>query len=299
MPTEQPDQAAPSEVKGAESIVDQLAKGFESPEAPETTELQASAPEEDAEAAESSDGMEDVEYEGQTYKVPAALKEAIIHKADYTTKTQDVANLRRNVELLQDAMKAAQAEQAFTGSIAPELNQLAAFEARQKDLIERWNTLSSDEKQEIYLLDKQAEGLRKTIDGKRGEFRQKQTEVANDLKAKAREAVRKSIPNFSDKLAEEIAAHAIDEGYTRQEIDAIWDPRHAKTLWKAMQFDKLQKAAVQKPKAPAVVKSGPSASPMPQNVKADLNLRKAQKAASTSSDKAKVIEARLAASFAR
>lgn len=297
MPPETADQAAP--VQGTESIVDQLAKGFDQGPEPEPAKPEEAAqPEADVEEQEPSDGLEEVEYEGQTYKVPPALKEAIITKADYTQKSQDVANQRRNVELLQDAMKAAQAEQAFTGSISSELNQLAVTEARQKDLIGRWTSLSMEDKQEIYLLDRQKESLQKQIDGKRAQFHQEQQRVANDLKAKAFDVVKKSIPNFNEKIAEEISLHAQSEGYTKQEIDAIWDPRHAKTLWKAMQYDKLQKAAVKAPKAPAVIKAGPS-NPMPAQVKNDLNLRKAQKSATTSSDKAKVIQARLEASFAR
>lgn len=294
MPEVAADQAAPK----AESLIDQLAKSFDQAPEAEQTEPQEPAAEGTEEAsAEVSDGLEEVEYDGQTYKVPSALKEAIIHKADYTSKTQEVANARRNVELLQDAMKAAQAEQAFTGSIAPELNQLAVTQAKQKDLIDRWNTLSSDEKQEIYLLDKQAENLQKAIDGKRSQFNQEQQRVANDLKAKAADVLRKSIPNFNEKVAEEVASHALSEGYTKQEIDAIWDPRHAKTLWKAMKFDQLQKAATKAPTKPtAVVKPGAS-NPMPQQTKNDLNLRKAQKAATTSSDRAKVIQARLENSF--
>lgn len=288
------DQAAPTK---PESLIDQLAKGFEQAPEPEPTKPEEAAAEGAEEATtEVGDGLEEVEYEGATYKVPSALKEAIIQKADYTSKTQEVANARRNVELLQDAMKAAQAEQAFTASIAPELNQLAATEARQKDLIARWNTLSTDEKQEVYLLDKQMQSLQQGIDGKRQHFGREQQRVASELKEKARDVIRKSIPNFNEKLATEIAEHAISEGYTKQEIDAIWDPRHAKTLWKAMQFDRLQKAAVKAPKPVAVVKPGAS-SAMPAQVKNDLNMRKAQKAATTSSDKAKVIQARLEASF--
>jgi hypothetical protein len=300
MPPETADQAAPSEVKGAESLVDQLAKGFDQAEEPEPAKPEENIkPEGDDTPEEPSDGLEDVEYEGQTYKVPAALKEAIITKADYTTKSQEVANARRNVELLQDAMKAAHGEQVFESSISGELRQLAHFEAKQKDLIDRWNTLSSEDKQEIYLLDKQAENMRKQIDGKRQQFRAEQQKTANDLKAKAMDVLRKSVPNFNEKLAEEISKHAVEvEGYTRAEIDAIWDPRHAKTLWKAYQYDKLQKAAVKTPKTPAVIKAGAS-NPMPAQVKNDLNLRKAQKSATTSSDKAKVIQARLEASFAR
>lgn len=291
MPEAAVDQAAPK----AESLVDQLAKSFDQGPEPEPTEPQEAAA--DAEApAEVGDGLEEVEYEGQTYKVPAPLKEAIIQRGDYTSKTQEVANARRNVELLQDAMKAAQAEQAFTGSIAPELNQLAATEARQKDLIARWNTLSMEDKQEVYLLDKQMQSLQQGIDGKRQQFGHEQTRIANELKSKAKDVLQKSIPNFNEQLAKDIAEHAVSEGYTKQEIDAIWDPRHAKTLYKAMQFDRLQKAAVKAPKPVAVVKPGAS-NPMPAQVKNDLSMRKAQKSASTSSDKAKVIQARLEASF--
>jgi hypothetical protein len=290
-----PEAAVDQAAKPAESLVDQLAKSFDQGPEPEPTEPQEATADADA-PEEVGDGLEDVEYEGQTYKVPAPLKEAIIQKGDYTSKTQEVANARRNVELLQDAMKAAQAEQAFTGSIAPELNQLAATEARQKDLIARWNTLSIDEKQEVYLLDKQMSSLQQGIDGKRQEFGREQTRIANELKAKAKDVLQKSIPNFNEQLAKDIAEHAISEGYTKQEIDAIWDPRHAKTLYKAMQFDRLQKAAVKAPKPVVVVKPGAS-NPMPAQVKTDLNMRKAQKSASTSSDKAKVIQARLEASF--
>jgi len=292
-----PEAAADQAAAPAESLIDQLAKGFDQADPVEPTKPEdAEAPEAEAAPQESDDGMEDVEYEGQSYRVPKALKEAIIHKADYTSKTQEVASARRNVELLQDAMKAAQAEQAFNASIAPEINQQATTEARRQDLLNRWASLSMDEKQEVYLLDHQIANLQKAIDGKRNEFMGKQQQIANELKAKARDVVRKAIPNFSDKVAEAIAAHAMEEGYTKQEIDAIWDPRHAKTLWKAMQYDQLQKAAIKTPKAPAVVKPGAS-NPMPQATKNDLAMRKAQKSASTSSDKAKVIQARLEASF--
>lgn len=291
-----PEAAVDQAVKPTESLVDQLAKSFDQGPEPDPTEPQAAIPEGEEATEEVGDGFEEVEYEGSTYKVPAPLKEAIIQKADYTSKTQEVANARRNVELLQDAMKAAQAEQAFTGSIASELNQLAATEARQKDLIARWNTLSMEDKQEVYLLDKQMQSLQQGIDGKRQQFGHEQTRIANELKEKAKDVVRKSIPNFTDQLAKDIAEHAISEGYTKQEIDAIWDPRHAKTLYKAMQFDRLQKAAVKAPKPVAVVKPGAS-NPMPAQVKNDLSMRKAQKSASTSSDKAKVIQARLEASF--
>lgn len=302
MPPETADQAAP---QGTESLVDQLAKGFDHLNEPEPAKPKQNvqpegddAPEGEESVEESGDGLEDVEYEGQTYKVPSALKEAIITKADYTRKTQDVANQARNVELLQEAMKAAQHEQAFVGSIQPEINQLSLEEAKRQDLFNRWSSLSMEDKAELQLIDHKIKSLMQGIEGKRNEFRQQQQRVANDLKAKAADVVRKSIPNFNEKVAQEIAEYAMTQGYTRQEIDAIWDPRHARTLWEAMQYSRLSKAATKTPKIPVVVKPGASTA-MPQQVKTDLNLRKAQKSATSSSDKARVIEARLAASFAR
>ena len=41
---------------------------------------------------------EDVEYEGKNYKVPKELKEALLRQADYTRKTQEVAESRKAVE---------------------------------------------------------------------------------------------------------------------------------------------------------------------------------------------------------
>lgn len=43
------------------------------------------------------DDGEEVEYEGQKYKVPAALKDALLRQADYSRKTQDLAKERQTL----------------------------------------------------------------------------------------------------------------------------------------------------------------------------------------------------------
>jgi hypothetical protein len=57
----------------------------------------------DPNAAEAIAEMFDLEHDGQTYQVPAALKESFMKNADYTQKTQTFASERKQIE---DGLKA-------------------------------------------------------------------------------------------------------------------------------------------------------------------------------------------------
>jgi hypothetical protein len=58
------------------------------------------APEEGAEPqpGEEAEELETVDYDGKQYQVPKALKAGIMMQADYTRKTQEVAEQRRELE---------------------------------------------------------------------------------------------------------------------------------------------------------------------------------------------------------
>jgi hypothetical protein len=296
MPPEAAEQAAPADSQEmAKSIEEKLTQQFDQADPPpkakatETEEVEAQP---EAEFAE-------VEYEGETFTVPAKLKEAVIQKGDYTRKTQEVADSRRQIELQAEAFRVAQMEQAFQQTISEPVRNIAVIEARTKALLDNWASLDTDQKQELLFLDKQREQFAREIDGKRQEFIQGQTKAFDELKAKSMEIIRKSIPGWSDDLGKEITKHALSDGYTQQELSSITDPRHVKTLWKARQFDLLQaKAKTPAPKTPAIVKPGPT-NPMPQQVKENLSFRKEMKQATSSTAKAKLIEDRFARSFER
>ncbi|MFN8992652.1 MAG: hypothetical protein ACK5X3_03150 [Pseudomonadota bacterium] len=53
---------------------------------------------EGAEDGHPEDDAEDVDYEGAKYRVPKVLKDALLRQADYTRKTQELADQRRTVE---------------------------------------------------------------------------------------------------------------------------------------------------------------------------------------------------------
>ena len=50
------------------------------------------------EPAEPEEETTEIVKDGKAYKVPAALKDEILMHADYTRKTQEVAELRKSVE---------------------------------------------------------------------------------------------------------------------------------------------------------------------------------------------------------
>jgi hypothetical protein len=290
---------APNSESVAQSIEDRLTAQFDHATPPKQAKAQPETP------TESPDGeipeqpvpeFAEVEYEGETFQVPTKLKEAVIQKADYTRKTQEVAEARRQIELQNESFRMAQAEQEFNQTVSEPTQQLAIIAARTKDLLDNWQSLTTDQKQELLFLDKQRDSIAGTIQVKRKEFEGAQKQALEKLRAQAMESVRKSIPGWSPELAQEITKHAMSDGYTQAELSNIVDPRHVKTLWKAKQFDALQAKAKSTPPPPKIVKPGAS-NPMPQAVKDKLGFQKQMKVATSSSQKARLIEERLARSF--
>ena len=90
------------EKPAAETVVDDN-EGFlpqvgdEEPETDETEEIEGEGDEETEEGEGETDTAE-VELNGEKYKVPAALKDAFLMQADYTRKTQEVAEVRKTAE---------------------------------------------------------------------------------------------------------------------------------------------------------------------------------------------------------
>jgi hypothetical protein len=129
----------------------------------------------------------------------------------------------------------------------------------------------------------------------------------DDMGAKAKSAISRSIPNW-DSVASEVAQYALREGYpfehvtgydrqTRERVGpGVVDPRFATTLYKAMQYDKLQASkatTMAKAKnAPPVVKPGAQDKSATKSAGL-LDFRKAMKTAGSESRKADLIGERM------
>lgn len=237
----------------AKGYMDQLdredaAPSDESPseEAQETTEAEEAPPEEDT-----GPKLAEVEIDGKLFAVPEELKDGYLRQADYTRKTQEVAQARRHVEtMLATASQAVQASQQFAdivGQIKAADASLQAFHSL------NWNELRASDPVEYAT--KQADYARwqSYRDGLVRNLQDTKAQVdyamAQDMAAKVHEGAQllsQAIPGWGEQRMKELRAAAARHGYNDQELDSIADPRAVMILFKAAEYDKLQAAKVSK-----------------------------------------------------
>lgn len=259
----------------------------------------------ETEVVAESDDVE-IEYEGEKFKIPRQLEKSILQERDYTRKSQELAEQRRQVEHERKISNGIKLDREFSESIATEVDQLRAIDGYMRHLegIDV-RTLPLDDQiahlAEIARVPRQREAIQRSIEGKRAKFDQTMQEHLSTIRQSAKDALSKSIPGFSDELLGTITSYSKTLGFTEQDIDAITtDPRSSSVLYKAMQYDKLQSnkadAVKKATSASPAIKPG-SSNPMPQSVKDKLGFQKAMKSAKTSREKELLIQKRLEASF--
>ncbi len=273
-----------------------LSPAEDSQEQPEAVEAEAeetvSDVEEDTEEVESEDDTEEVEYEAsdedddaeeveeqpQTFRVKAAGEEKDVTLdelmqgyqlgADYTKKTQELAELRKANEA---EARAIQESKQVRDTYAQRLKAIEEF-LTQGDSQEDLAALKENDP--IGYAVKVAEQTEKKqqLDAIKLEqdriAREQQADYAQAMQryvADEAEKLNKVLPEFSDKvkgeqLRNEIRNYGKTIGFTDQELAQVYDSRYVLTLHKAMQYDKLQKSkpSVKKKvaEAPKMAKAG-------------------------------------------
>lgn len=225
---------------------------------------------------EGADEAEEVEFEGKAYKVPKEIKLALLRQSDYTQKTQEVAEQRKNVEQLAQVVEQRQRVMLQTFDKAVELreikNRLSQYE--QID----WQSLAANDPTQATQLHIAYQQLQREAQNKNGELQQvgnqlqQLTETQRQQKlADGTQYLKTHLPDFSEKTANEIASVATKHyGITPDELKAISidnpDARFVHVLHDAMKWRALQAAkpqAMQKvTQAPKVIK--PAATPPKQ-----------------------------------
>lgn len=255
----------------------------EQPEAPQ--ELQAEAEEaEYEESQEESDEAEDDNSEEATeqpkYRVKAAGEEREVTldelirgyqlEADYTRKTQSLAEERKAVEAerakIQEAAQArdlyAQRLQIIENMLSQQQPQENLEELKEIDPIGYAVKVAEQQQREKQLSAIQAE---------RARIAQQQDAERTELLSKhvAAEAAKlqQAIPDFADKekgesIRKDIRNFAKSIGWSDEELASVYDSRAVLTLYKAMQYDRLvsNKPEVTKKvaQAPKMLKAGAS-----------------------------------------
>lgn len=289
-----PKKAPPPPVQAAEEPEGEDAQAPE----PEQSE---NAPEADTETPTAEDVFE-FEADGVTYALPKQLERLVMGSRELTQKSQAVADQRRAFEALSEQARVFHMGREFEASVAAELQQLQAYDSVLNQKVD-WSQLSDADAMRTQLQRSQwkdeREAIARELQMKRAKFEKDYSEAVNGMKAKAREAVAKKIPNWSDATWAEIKSHAASDGYTEAELESIADPRHQITLWKAQQFDLLKAKATKVPAMVKGVKTSPS-NPMPQHVKEKLAFNKRLNATAPNSPERKAtVEQRIGSLFSK
>lgn len=223
---------------------------------PETDEAEDGDEEEEAEG-EAPDVAE-VEINGKTYKVPAELKDGFLMQGDYTRKTQEVAELRKQLEpLLQQAQEASEAEtqaQFDLASVSVRMKQLESTDWSQFDQMDLMQ--AQIEYQGLQTRAQQLQGVMQQAQQQRLSIAEQETARRFD---EGRRVLAEKIPNFAAR-APKLAEHAIKEyGFTADDLSAVDDPRFFIALNRLVELEDEVKSRKVVAKAKQAVEIKPAA----------------------------------------
>jgi len=267
----------------------------EEEQTPLEAEAEATEEVEPEEATEEPD--EEVEEEEQSQdEVPAILKlkvngedvekplDEVVALAqqglDYTQKTQQVAEQRKELEAYAESIKAQ--EQAFQEQM--QLNNVLIEDVAKITSLDQqlnqyanvnWQQLSDNdfvEAQKLFFtynqLQQERSQLVSQFEAKKQQVVQKQTQLMSEKIAKGKEILAKEIPNWSPETNQALLSTGKDYGFSDAELNSIVDPRHVKVLHDAMQWRKLQQNSTVKKK---VSSAKPVVKPGSKDTKAEAN----------------------------
>lgn len=263
----------------------------DSQEQPDTVETDV---EDSTEVSEGEDEVvtEDTEYqdeetdveeeeleETQYYTVKAAGEEKQVTLdelmqgyqlgADYTKKTQEIAEQRKAVEAERNAiLEAQQVRDQYAQRLGAMEQFLLSTQDKPEDLARMKENDPIGYAVKVAELTEKKEQLDKVRLERQRIAQQQQLDHQRQLQQRAQEEAQKLsqiLPEFSDpvkseQLIGELRNYGKSAGFTDAELAQVYDSRHVLTLHKAMMYDKLQKSKPSVTKkvaqAPKMVKSG-------------------------------------------
>jgi len=247
-------------------------------EEPEDEETEDDEPDAEADEEEDSDEEQTAEVvklkvNGEEVEKPLDEVVALAQQGlDYTQKTQQVAEQRKELEALQEQLNGAtkqfQEQQQLNSMLIEDVAKITALDqqlAQYQDV--DWQKLSDSdfvEAQKLFFqynqLQQERSGAVSQFESKRQEALTKQQQLVAEQVRKGKEQLAKEIPNWSQQTTQEVISTGKEYGFTDAELNSIIDPRHVKVLHDAMQWRKLKsKDSVTKKKvasAKPVVKPG-------------------------------------------
>ena len=284
---QQPIQEEPQE---EEELVEDTTEDSENEEeVVEDTNDEEPETEDDVEEDSEEQTLETVKLKVNGEEIEKPLDEVVAlaqQGLDYTKKTQEVAEQRKQLETFEQQLKMQEqqfAEQAQLNNLL--IEDVAKITALDQQLSQYanvdWQKLTDSdfvEAQKHYMAYNQLQQNRNNavsqFEAKRQSALAKHQESLAERIRKGKEVLAKEIPNWSPETTQAVVTTGKEYGFTDDELNAIVDPRHVKVLHDAMQWRKSQN------KKPLVKKKVASAKPVVKpgakdpNVAANSNAKK-------------------------
>ena len=261
----------------------------ESEEPSETPEDESDESEEDDE--EDGDGVEESEEEDESGDDDIALYTVRVNgeeievtedelvkgysrQADYTKKTQELSEQRRNIEQLESQYNSQLGQmQQERQQYMDGLNQLIQQSMGGLEQFSNvdWNRLKEEDPIEFITKRDEYREAQERVRSGQHQYTLEQQKQAGEMQALQQQVLQQEhaqmvekIPEWGDPTQQKVLAtglreYATGQGYTEEEIGALVDHRSLIVLMKAQKYDELQRADVKTKKVknkPRVVRSG-------------------------------------------
>ena len=227
----------------------------------------------DEASTESEETLYDVTVNGNNQKVNLnELMKGYSRESDYTKKTMDLSNQRKEVESLQENLKKEfEAVKSSRDQYAQQL-EILSKNLKQEENID-WENLYQDNPAEYVRKKAESDKRKETLQLAQQEQmriqqekRSEQEKVYQDYILNERKILAEKLPVYADKekgaeFTKRLSNFAKESGYTDQEIDMMVDHRAVLLLADAYRYNQLKKTKLSDKKvnkAPKVVTSNAS-----------------------------------------
>lgn len=202
-------------------------------------------------AEEIEEELDGIKLRGSKEAVEKHKAERLM-QADYTRKTQDVAETRKSLDAREAAFQEnAKNHQAYIREVA----QVVAVDDRLAQFANvNWTALTDQDPVQALKLHTeftQLQARRGQLVGSLTQKQQAQQQEQQRSHAKqlmdARQVLERDIKGWSPELAGKLAEYGSSQGFTAQELSNVTQPALVKALHKAFLYDQLQKQRAVKP----------------------------------------------------
>lgn len=212
--------------------------------------------EEPEQPAIEDDDHEEVERDGQKYRIPKALKGELLMQADYTKKTQTLAEERKAFE--QERQNARQVNEEMLNARAQVM--FLDQQLQQYSQVD-WQTLSAQDPlkaQQLWIdysqMKDRRQGAAATYSQAEQQLQLKAQQEFAKRAEETRSAIQRDVKDWSPELEKNLVGFAKTLGYPDQQIQMALatDPASVKLLHMAYQFNQTLKNATKPPQVPKI-----------------------------------------------